>query len=149
LQRNKAKAALENFDIIHTVDGAKIAQRLQFILARDWPDRRQRVLAEINIGEEPQKAGVLPAESPDLIRDILACDQLELIGLMAIPPFSADPEGTRGHFRAMAELREELQQSLGRAFPQLSMGMSHDFEVAISEGATMVRVGTAIFGPRG
>jgi pyridoxal phosphate enzyme (YggS family) len=149
LQRNKAKAALENFDIIHTIDGVKIAQRLQFILARDWPDRRQRVLAEINIGEEPQKAGVLPEEAPDLIRDVLACDQLELIGLMAIPPYSPDPEATRGHFRALRELRDRLEGELDLKLPHLSMGMSHDFEVAIAEGATMVRVGTAIFGPRG
>jgi pyridoxal phosphate enzyme (YggS family) len=149
LQRNKAKAALENFDIIHTIDGAKIAQRLQFILARDWPDRRQRVLAEINIGEEPQKAGVLPDEAADLIRDILACDQLELIGLMAIPPYSPDPEATRGHFRALRELRDRLEGEFDLKLPHLSMGMSHDFEVAIAEGATMVRVGTAIFGPRG
>jgi pyridoxal phosphate enzyme (YggS family) len=149
LQRNKAKAALENFDVIHTVDGSKIAQRLQFLLARDWPERRQRVLAEINIGEEPQKAGVLPDEAPDLIRDILDCDQLELIGLMAIPPYAAEPEATRGHFRALRELRDRLEGEFDLKLPELSMGMSHDFEVAIAEGATMVRVGTAIFGPRG
>lgn len=149
LQRNKAKAALENFDVIHTVDGSKIAQRLQLLLARDWPGRRQRVLAEINIGGEPQKAGVLPEDAADLVREIVSCDQLELIGLMAIPPFATDPEDTRGHFRSLRELRDRLENELGVALPELSMGMSHDFEVAIAEGATMVRVGTAIFGPRG
>jgi pyridoxal phosphate enzyme (YggS family) len=149
LQRNKAKAALENFDVIHTVDGAKIAQRLQFLLDRDWPDRRQQVMAEINIGGEPQKAGVLPEDASELVTEVLGCSRLSLIGLMAIPPYAADPEATRGHFRALRELRDRLESEHGVALPHLSMGMSHDFEVAIAEGATMVRVGTAIFGPRG
>ena len=149
LQRNKAKAALENFDVIHTVDRPEIAQRLQFLLERDWPERRQRVLAEINIGGEPQKAGVLPEDAADLVREVVSCEQLQLIGLMAIPPFTADPESSRGHFRALRELRDRLEDELGLTLPHLSMGMSHDFEVAIAEGATMVRVGTAIFGPRG
>ncbi len=149
LQRNKAAAALATFDVIHTVDRDEIAERLQLLLERDWPGRRQRVLMEVNVGHEPQKAGVLPEDAPALATAILAHDRLELLGLMAIPPFGDDPEASRPHFRALRELRDRLSDRLGRALPQLSMGMSLDFEVAVAEGATMVRVGTAIFGERG
>jgi len=149
LQRNKAAAALAAFDVIHTVDRDEIAERLQLLLGRDWPGRRQRVLMEVNVGRERQKAGVLPEDAPALATTILALDRLELLGLMAIPPFGDDPEASRPHFRALRELRDRLADRLGRALPQLSMGMSLDFEVAVEEGATMVRVGTAIFGERG
>jgi len=149
LQRNKAAAALATFDVIHTVDRAEIADRLQLLLERDWPGRRQRVLLEVNVGREPQKAGALPEEAQALATTILGHDRLELIGLMAIPPFGDDPEASRPHFRALRALRDRLCDGLGRELPQLSMGMSLDFEVAIEEGATMVRVGTAIFGERG
>jgi hypothetical protein len=149
LQRNKAAAALETFDVIHTVDRDEIAERLQLLLERDWPGRRQRVLMEVNAGREPQKAGVLPEDAPALATTILALDRLELLGLMAIPPFGDDPEASRPHFRALRELRDRLADRLGHPLPQLSMGMSLDFEVAVAEGATMVRVGTAIFGERG
>jgi pyridoxal phosphate enzyme (YggS family) len=149
LQRNKARLALETFDVIHTVDRVDIARRLQFILERDWPDRRQRVLMEINIGDEPQKSGAVPSEAEELLHEVVACDRLELLGLMAIPPFEHDLARARRHFAALRELRERLAASSGVELPQLSMGMSHDFEDAIAEGATMVRVGTAIFGPRG
>lgn len=148
LQRNKAAAALAIFDVIHTVDRDEIAERLQLLLERDWPGRRQRVLMEVNIGREPQKAGVLPEDAPALATTILALDRLELLGLMAIPPFGDDPEASRPHFRALRELRDRLSDRLGRALPQLSIGMSLDFEVAVAEGATLVRVGTAIFGER-
>jgi hypothetical protein len=149
LQRNKAAAALATFDVIHTVDRADIAERLQLLLERDWPGRRQRVLMEVNVGREPQKAGALPEDAQALAATILGHDRLELLGLMAIPPFGDEPEASRPHFRALRELRDRLCDGLGRALPQLSMGMSLDFEVAIEEGATMVRVGTAIFGERG
>jgi len=149
LQRNKARAALEVFDIIHTVDRPEIARRLQFLLEEHWPDRRQKVLMEVNVGCEPQKAGVEPDEAHELLAEIIGCDRLSVIGLMAIPPFGSEPEDTRPHFRALRELRDRLQDRCGLVLPELSMGMSHDFEVAISEGATMVRVGTAIFGQRG
>jgi len=149
LQRNKAAAAVATFDVIHTVDRAEIADRLQLLLERDWPGRRQRVLLEVNVGREPQKAGALPEEAQALATTILGHDRLELIGLMAIPPFGDDPEASRPHFRALRALRDRLCNGLGRELPQLSMGMSLDFEVAIEEGATMVRVGTAIFGERG
>ena len=149
LQRNKAATALKIFDVIHTVDRRELAERLQFLLQRDWPDRRQPVLVEVNVGCEPQKAGALPDDTADLVRDVAACDRLVLRGLMAIPPFQTDPEASRPHFRRLRELRDRVEDQLGIALPQLSMGMSHDFELAIAEGSTMVRVGTAIFGPRG
>jgi pyridoxal phosphate enzyme (YggS family) len=149
LQRNKAAAALATFDVIHTVDRHEIAERLELLLERDWPGRRLRVLMEVNIGCEPQKAGVLPEEAAALAAAILGHDRLELRGLMAIPPFGDHPEASRPHFRALRELRDRLADRLGHALPELSMGMSLDFEVAVEEGATMVRVGTAIFGDRG
>lgn len=149
LQRNKARLALETFDVIHTVDRADIAERLEFILDRDWPDRRQKVLAEINIGREPQKAGALPEEAEALVGKIMSCSHLDLVGLMAIPPFDADRAQARGYFAALRNLRDRLVSRSSVTLPELSMGMSHDFEDAIAEGATMVRVGTAIFGSRG
>ena len=149
LQRNKARAALEVFDIVHTLDRQELADRLQFLLGERWPGRRLDVLVEVNIGLEPQKAGALPAEAADLLRHALGCDSLAVRGLMAIPPWEEDPEASRPHFRALRKLRDKLQQDVGVPLPELSMGMSHDFEVAIAEGASMVRVGTAIFGPRG
>jgi hypothetical protein len=149
LQRNKAKTALEVFDVVQTLDRPELADRLQRLLAEHWPERRLQVLLEINIGAEPQKAGALPDEAEDLLRHALVCDRLEVGGLMAIPPWAEDPEVSRPPFRALRQLRDRLQDAVGAALPHLSMGMSHDFEVAISEGATVVRVGTAIFGPRG
>ena len=148
LQRNKARAALEVFDIVHTLDRAELADRLHYLLGEHWPDRRLDVLVEINIGSEPQKAGALPDEATDLVRHALGCDRLAVRGLMAIPPWEENPEASRPYFRELRELRDTLQQNVGVPLPELSMGLSHDFEVAIAEGATMVRVGTAIFGPR-
>jgi len=149
LQRNKAKVALEVFDVFHTLDRMELADRLQRLLAAHWPDRRLPVLLEVNVGREPQKAGVLPEEAAELLGHAAECDRLDLCGLMAIPPWNEDPEASRPFYRALRELRDELEDTAGIALPDLSMGMSHDFKVAISEGATMVRVGTAIFGRRG
>ena len=118
LQRNKARAALEVFDVIHTVDRPEIASRLQFLLEEHWPDRVVEVLLAVR-------------------------------GLMAIPPFAAEPEASRPYFRSLRELRDRTEEDTGRPLPELSMGMSHDFEIAVEEGATLVRVGTAIFGSRG
>jgi pyridoxal phosphate enzyme (YggS family) len=149
LQRNKARAALEVFDVVHTLDRPEIADRLQYLLAEHWPERRLEVLVEVNVGSEPQKAGALPDEAAELLQHALACDRLSVRGLMAIPPWGREPEESRPYFRALRELRDDLQLQVGAPLPELSMGMSHDFELAIAEGATMVRVGTAIFGPRG
>jgi len=148
LQRNKARRALELFDVIHTVDRPDLVDRLEYLLGEHWPHRRQPILIEVNIGREPQKSGVLPKDAASLADRALAAGHLEVIGLMAIPPASAEPEESRGHFRAVRDLRDRLQDRCGAALPELSMGMSQDFEIAVAEGATMVRVGTAIFGPR-
>jgi pyridoxal phosphate enzyme (YggS family) len=148
LQRNKARVALEVFDVIHTVDRPRLADRLQFLLEKHWPDRLVDVLLEVNLGDEPQKAGVAPEDAANLLEHVVDHDRLAVGGLMAIPPFGADPEASRPYFRALCELRDRLQETSGHALPELSMGMSHDFEIAIAEGATMVRVGTAVFGPR-
>jgi len=149
LQRNKARAALEVFDVVHTIDRFEIADRLQYLLSEHWPERRLDVLLEINVAEEPQKAGALPDDASELLEHTLGCDRLSVRGLMAIPPWAEDPEASRPWFRQMRELRDRLENEVGHPLPELSMGMSHDFEIAIAEGATMVRVGTAIFGPRG
>jgi PLP dependent protein len=149
LQRNKARAALEVFDVIHTVDRPEIGDRLQFLLERHWPERVMEILLEINVGSEPQKAGVIPADAQELLDTVRRHDRLKVTGIMAIPPFSSDPEASRAYYRDLRELRDRLQDDTGHALPELSMGMSHDFEVAVEEGATLVRVGTAIFGPRG
>lgn len=149
LQRNKARVALEVFDVIHTVDRSEIGDRLQFLLAQHWPDRVVDVLLEVNIGNEPQKAGVAPADARGLLDAVRNHDRLVVCGLMAIPPFAAEPEASRPFFRSLRELRDRIQDETGHALPALSMGMSHDFEIAVAEGATLVRVGTAIFGPRG
>ena len=102
----------------------------------------------VSIGEEPQKAGVAPVNASDLVAHVSGCSNLVVDGLMAIPPFNPDPEATRVYFRRLRSLRDRIEDKLGMPFTHLSMGMSHDFEVAIAEGATMVRVGTAIFGSR-
>jgi pyridoxal phosphate enzyme (YggS family) len=149
LQRNKAKTALETFDVIHTVDRLKIADRLQYLLDQHWPDRAVEVLLEVNVGDEPQKAGVAPADAGELLRAALSHDRLSVRGLMAIPPWGREPEASRPYFVGLRKLRDRLQDESGHALPELSMGMSHDFEIAVAEGATLVRVGTAIFGPRG
>ncbi|HSN57117.1 MAG TPA: YggS family pyridoxal phosphate-dependent enzyme [Candidatus Sulfomarinibacteraceae bacterium] len=148
LQRNKAKLALEVFDVVHTVDRPEVADRLQFLLTEHWPERALEVLLEVNVGGEEQKAGTAPEAAGALLRTALGHDRLTVVGLMAIPPFTDDPEASRPYFRALRELRDRLQEASGHPLPQLSMGMSHDFEVAVAEGATMVRVGTSIFGPR-
>ena len=148
LQRNKAKAALEVFDVVHTVDRPEIADRLQFLLEKHWPNRVVDVLLEVNIGAEDQKAGVAAAETRKLFDTVLEHDRLAVRGLMAIPPFGLEPEASRPYFRSLRELRDRLSDETGRSLPELSMGMSNDFEIAVAEGATMVRVGTAIFGAR-
>jgi pyridoxal phosphate enzyme (YggS family) len=148
LQRNKARLGLELFDLIHTVDRPQLAHRLQNLLESQWPERRQPVLIEVNLGEESQKAGVAVAELSNLAATVLSCDRLRLDGLMAIPPFDQSLEATRNDFCRLRQLRDELEQQLGYQLPHLSIGMSHDYEAAIEEGATLVRIGTAIFGPR-
>jgi len=149
LQRNKAKLALETFDVIHTIDRLEIADRLQFLLDSHWRDRVVDVLLEINVGIEPQKTGVAPDDTRELLDAVRRHGGLAVRGLMAIPPFGVEAEASRPFFIALRELRDRLQDETGHPLPELSMGMSHDYEIAVAEGATIVRVGTAIFGPRG
>jgi pyridoxal phosphate enzyme (YggS family) len=139
LQSNKAKKAVEIFDVIHTVDSANLARRLN----AEPGGAGLEVLIEVKLSTEPAKAGVAPGEVPALVEAIRGCPHLRLLGLMTMPPWSDEGEQSRPYF---ARLRELAGQN---GLQHLSMGMSHDLEVAIEEGATMVRVGTALFGPRG
>ena len=150
LQTNKASRAAELFAGIDSLDSLRLAEKLN--LSARLLGRKLPVLIEINMGEETAKSGVAP-ESPafdELLEKAAELDQLELRGLMAIPPYTEDPEQARFFFRQLRELRDRIA---ARALPSvgmhvLSMGMSHDFEVAIEEGSTCVRIGTAIFGER-
>ncbi len=136
LQSNKSRRAVELFSVIQTVDSAKLARRL------DEAARPLDVMIEVKISLEEAKSGADPAELPELIDAVRATRRLNLIGLMTMPPWSDDAEPSRPYFRRLRELASQFK------LPHLSMGMSHDFEVAIEEGATFIRVGTALFGKR-
>jgi pyridoxal phosphate enzyme (YggS family) len=146
LQTNKAKAALQCFSAIETVDRERLAARIEGLLAAEG--RRMPVLLEVNVGHEATKSGAPPERAEDLARAALSCPHLEVRGLMTVPPFDPDPERARAFFRQLRETRDRLQEKLRQPFPELSMGMSHDFEVAVEEGSTEVRIGTALFGER-
>jgi pyridoxal phosphate enzyme (YggS family) len=142
LQSNKTKKASEIFDVIHTVDSAKIARRLNDELGLLSGHPGIEVLIEVKLSTEPAKAGAAPGEVPALVEAIRGCPHLRLLGLMTMPPWSDEAEQSRPYFARLRELAGE------NGLQHLSMGMSHDLEVAIEEGATIVRVGTALFGPR-
>ncbi|HEY7839237.1 MAG TPA: YggS family pyridoxal phosphate-dependent enzyme [Terriglobales bacterium] len=146
LQQNKAARALHTFDCIESLDSLALAERLSRLAAQPIP-----VLIEVNIGREPQKHGVLPEAALELGLAIHAMDRLVVTGVMAVPPATASPEAARPYFAELAALGERLRQALRHppAGWELSMGMSQDYEVAIEEGATLVRLGTALFGARG
>jgi hypothetical protein len=148
LQRNKARRALAVFDWLQTLDSLALAQRLERLLAE--ANRTLPVLVQVNIGREPQKAGVLPESLPEFVRKLAELPHLEVRGLMAIPPAPKEPEDSRPHFRTMRRLFETLKaEGIPRVRMEvLSMGMSADWEVAVEEGATMIRLGTLLFGPR-
>jgi PLP dependent protein len=136
LQSNKTKKAAELFQVVQTVDSPKLARRL------NESPRPLNVMLEVKLSNEDAKSGADPAELPELIAAVRACRNLRLLGLMTMPPWSDDPEASRGYFRSLRELAEN------HGLEQLSMGMSHDLETAIEEGSTCVRVGTALFGKR-
>jgi pyridoxal phosphate enzyme (YggS family) len=136
LQSNKSRKAAELFHVIQTVDSARLARRL------DETGRPLDIMLEVKLSEEDAKSGADPSEIPATLDAVRGCPNLRLLGLMTMPPWSDDPEASRPYFRRL----RELAQQLGLA--QLSMGMSHDLETAIEEGATCVRVGTALFGKR-
>ncbi|MBU0674778.1 MAG: YggS family pyridoxal phosphate-dependent enzyme [Proteobacteria bacterium] len=150
LQSNKAAPAVATFDLIETVDRIKIARALQSKLTGQ--SRLLPVLIQVNIGKESQKSGVLPSVVDVLVEGAVSCENLQVMGLMVIPPYCDNPEEARPYFRATRELALRLGERglLGQDGQiELSMGMSSDFEVAVEEGATLVRVGTALFGNRG
>ena len=136
LQSNKAARAAELFHVIQTVDSAKLARRL------NEAARPLDIMLEVKLSAEQAKSGADPAELPGLIDAVRSTKNLRLLGLMTMPPWSDDIEASRPYFRRLRELAAQLE------LPHLSMGMSHDFEVAIEEGATFIRVGTALFGKR-
>ena len=150
LQSNKSARAVELFHAVDSVDSAKLAERLNAVA--ESLSKTLDVLIEINIGGEGAKSGVAPdsAELENILASAPQWQSLRIRGLMTVPPFTDDPEGARPYFRRLRELRDQLAD---RRLPSLeldvlSMGMSHDFEVAIAEGSTCVRIGTAIFGER-
>jgi PLP dependent protein len=146
LQSNKCRDAVAFFQMIQSVDSLALAEELQ-----KWADKLSKripILLEVNVAGEGSKYGFRPAEVVDELERINDLPRLELHGLMTIAPWTQDPEKVRPVFRKLRELNEQCSQRLGAPLPHLSMGMSGDFEIAIEEGATMVRIGTALFGPR-
>jgi pyridoxal phosphate enzyme (YggS family) len=149
LQANKARKAVRLFDVIHSLDSVALAQRLDRLCSEEGRDGLD-VLIQVNLGAEETKSGLDERDVFDLAETIKKCERLRLIGLMSVPPYFEDAEQVRPFFSRLRHLRDELKArgSFGSAVGELSMGMTQDFEVAIEEGATMVRVGTAIFGER-
>lgn len=147
VQSRKAAQVAGAFALIHTLDSRKLADGLERRLA--VLEARQPVLMEVNVAAEPQKSGIMAEDLPALADYIVeSCPHLELRGLMCLPPVFDAGEAARPHFARLRVLCEELRARLGLPLPELSMGMSGDFEAAVAEGATMVRIGTDIFGPR-
>jgi hypothetical protein len=145
LQRNKAKTAVQLFDLIHSLDSIELAQEINKHAER--AGKIQRVLIQVKLSEEETKYGVARGDLMDLIKNVSEMRNLKLEGLMTMPPFFDDPAMARPYFIELRELRDKAEKS-GYKLPELSMGMTNDFEIAILEGATMVRIGTAIFGER-
>jgi pyridoxal phosphate enzyme (YggS family) len=150
LQANKAKRAVKLFDVIHSLDSAELAGRLDRLCEEESVNRLS-VLIQVDLGKEETKSGVAEDQLVSLAQEVGKCRHLDLIGLMTLPPFFDDPNEARPFFKRLADLRDKLARDglfkIGRG--ELSMGMTHDFEIAIEEGATMIRIGTAIFGERG
>ena len=149
LQSNKARKAAELFDVIETIDSIKLAKSLEKHLTS--LNKSLTVYLQVNIGREEQKSGVLPEDCEQLLQELSQFQHLKIAGLMTMPPYSINPEDVRPYFRELRQLSEKMttQGLLGLHGPvELSMGMSGDFETAIEEGATVVRIGTAIFGSR-
>jgi len=146
LQSNKVRQALPLFERLHGIDSLEIAREVNRVAAELglFP----KVLLEVNVAGEGSKFGFGLETIPAQMEELLALERLEIDGLMAIPPFTPDAEASRPYFRALRECRDRLAQACRVPLPELSMGMSHDFPIAIEEGATFVRVGTSIFGTR-
>ena len=146
LQSNKAALAARLFDWVHSVDSAKLLEALDRQAAE--AGRTLRALVQVNVSGERSKSGLPPAAVPEVLALADRLDHVQIAGLMTIPPLAEDPETARPHFRMLRERRDEWAAATGLDLTELSMGMTHDLDVAIEEGATFVRVGTGIFGAR-
>ncbi|MBO6004636.1 MAG: YggS family pyridoxal phosphate-dependent enzyme [Verrucomicrobia bacterium] len=146
LQSNKCRDAVHCFEMVQSVDSYALAEELNRMAEKQY--KSLPVLLEVNIAGEATKFGYKPEEVLNDLERLNTLSRLEIHGLMAIPPWAADPEKTRPMFRRLADLKKQCEDQLGAPLPVLSMGMSDDFEVAIEEGSTLVRIGTAIFGAR-
>jgi pyridoxal phosphate enzyme (YggS family) len=142
LQKNKAKTAVKLFELIHSLDSLELAKELNKHAEKEG--NVQRVLIEVKLSEEETKHGVAKQDLMKLIKDVSGMKNLKLEGLMTMPPYFVDPELSRPYYRELRELRDKAKES-GYTLSELSMGMTHDFDIAILEGATMVRIGTGIF----
>jgi pyridoxal phosphate enzyme (YggS family) len=155
LQSNKVRRAAHLFHRVDSVDSFALTQKLDTSFAMEAAEtgaaagpKRLQVLIEVRLGNEATKSGVAESDLPKLAEGVAGLAHLELLGLMTIPPFLDEPEEVRSYFAKLRELRDNLVRRVGQSLPVLSMGMSHDFEVAVEEGATDIRVGTALFGVR-
>jgi pyridoxal phosphate enzyme (YggS family) len=146
LQSNKCREAAELFEMIQSVDSLPLARELN--RRAEQAAKRVPVLLEVNVAGEASKFGYAPERLLAELKELNTLPRLELHGLMTVPPWASEPEKARPHFRRLRELKEQAGMVLGAPLPHLSMGMSGDFEIAIEEGATLVRIGTSLFGPR-
>lgn len=147
LQTNKARAAVGLFRMLHAVDSWRLMEALERVC--DEEGVRLPVLVEVNVAAERSKFGLAPADVPALLEQCAGLRRVRVDGLMTVPPFDPDPERARPYFASLRAHRDRWAQASGLALPHLSMGMSADFEIAIAEGATMIRPGTCLFGERG
>ncbi|MEI8243173.1 MAG: YggS family pyridoxal phosphate-dependent enzyme [bacterium] len=146
LQRNKVRAALEFFSVIHAVDSLRLLEQIERVA--DEAGCAPRILLEVNVSGEASKFGLQPQDVAAVVERSLQMRAVTLVGLMTMAPFFPEPQQARPVFARLRELRDRLQRDLGVGLPQLSMGMSNDYEVAVEEGATWVRLGTVLFGHR-
>ena len=149
LQSNKARKAVHLFDVIHSVDSIELAERLDRICIEESREKLS-VFVQVDLAGEETKSGIVQADLPELVKRLRGCERLEFNGLMVLPPFFENPGDVRPYFKRLRGIRDDLldQKAFANGRGELSMGMSHDFEIAIEEGATVIRVGTAIFGMR-
>jgi hypothetical protein len=146
LQSNKCRDAVELFKMIQSVDSLSLAQEIN--KRAEQAAKTMPVLMEVNVAGEASKFGYRPEQLLAELKELNALPRIEIHGLMTVPPWSAEAEKARPHFRRLREIKAQCEQTLGAPLPHLSMGMSGDFEIAVEEGATMVRIGTELFGPR-
>lgn len=147
LQSNKTRLAVHLFDMIHSVDSSRLLEAVDRHAREEG--KTQHLLIQVNVSGEASKFGLDPDDVPPVLETSQACMNVEVAGLMTMPPITPDPDRAAPFFARLRSLRDRWRNETGLALEELSMGMSHDFEVAIAEGATLVRVGTALFGPRG